>query len=346
MNILITSSLNHGFHQNGLQQNIIFLAELLSDIGLHVTLLINHSIDECIVHPANILIIEQDEIQDYKFDYILNAAFFIRGKDLKLAKEKNPSLQNVHIEYGNRMIADIENAQSSKFRMIHENVDQVWISPHYKIAIPYYKTLYHTQNVFILPYIWTPKYIEDKEPIRVDHDSINVAVLEPNISITKSSLIPILIAEELNEFRGNSFDRLFVYCSNKLNQSKYFRCWMWNLNLEKKNKIIFQSRENINNIIPQKCQVILSHQLMNELNYIYLEAIYLGIPVVHNSEALKDVGFYYPDYDTQQGAKALSFAIDSYKQNYDLTDNKKILYQFSPKNPYIIEQYKKLFKCN
>lgn len=352
MKILITASLNYGMYANGLQQNIIFLSDMLLDMGYDVSFVVNHKIEDCSCHPAGILIMEENEVGNYKFDYVLQASFFLRGIDFKKIKAKNSNVVNVHIQYGNRMFADIENAKSSKMRYISEDVNEVWVSPHYDHSIPYLKTLYHTPNVFIVPYIWSPKYISQSQSNTRYQPGVkkNIAVLEPNISLAKSCLPPILIAEELCRDDKNIklFERLFVYCSNDLQSSKHFRCWMWNLDIEKKNKIIFQGREDINNILSQNCNVILSHQLMNGLNYIYLEAMYLGIPFVHNSTYIKDCGFYYPDYHIQEGAKQLQLAleIDSNPTLYQRLESKhqETLYKFSPDNPEVRSQYQKLLR--
>ena len=58
MNILLTASYKNGIFCNGLQQNIVFLAELFKDIGFEPLIAIDHGIDECIDPPNDILILE------------------------------------------------------------------------------------------------------------------------------------------------------------------------------------------------------------------------------------------------------------------------------------------------
>ena len=65
MNILLTASYKNGIFCNGLQQNIVFLAELFKDIGFDPIIAIDHSIDECKDPPTNILIVEKHEIIEY-----------------------------------------------------------------------------------------------------------------------------------------------------------------------------------------------------------------------------------------------------------------------------------------
>lgn len=348
MNVLVTGSLNYPLHSNGLQQNIIFLCDMLTDMGYSVFVVVNHDLDDCVIQPSNVTIMEEDEVGDYKFNYVLQASFFLRNKTIDIIKSRNNKSVNVHVQYGNRMFADIENCASHDMRYINHKVDEVWVSPHYEKSIPYYKSLYNTQKVYIIPYIWSSKYIDINKDNCI-HDSSKpkkIAVLEPNISVSKSCLIPILIAQELFNQDPNSFDRLHVYCSKNFRSKKHFQCWMWNLNLQQNNKIIFLDRKNVHDILAKECSIILSHQLMNGLNYIYLEALYLGIPLVHNSEYIKDCGFYYPDYDTQEGAKKLKLALEMHEQSsLSQALSKKhqdTLYKFSPDNPSVRKQYKQL----
>jgi hypothetical protein len=86
---------------------------------------------------------------------------------------------------------------------------------------------------------------------------------------------------------------------------------------------------------------LLTHQHMNALNYVYLEALYLGIPLVHNSEYFKETGYYYEGFDVVSGSIALKKAIeedgnfsDEYKEK-----SKEILWKYSPENPVNIQGY-------
>lgn len=54
--------------------------------------------------------------------------------------------------------------------------------------------------------------------------------------------------------------------------------------------------------------MVISHQWGNPLNYAYLEASWLGYPLVHNATLCQDLGFYYPGFDVQAGVSALEQA--------------------------------------
>ena len=73
-----------------------------------------------------------------------------------------------------------------------------------------------------------------------------------------------------------------------------------NLNITKNNVIEFYPRVvmplAIKSIKSTNTNVIIvSHNIMNELNFLHLELIKLGYPVVHNCKPFKDNGLYYDD---------------------------------------------------
>ena len=68
---------------------------------------------------------------------------------------------------------------------------------------------------------------------------------------------------------------------------------------------IYNKRKNFLNVRKRtsfRCSdkirsIIVSHQQDNALNYLYLEALYLNLPLLHNSHFIKECGYYYPDND-------------------------------------------------
>ena len=65
---------------------------------------------------------------------------------------------------------------------------------------------------------------------------------------------------------------------------------------------------------------MISYQENCELNYIYLEALYLGIPLIHNSKILENAGYYYEGINIDEGAVKLEKAIT----NHDKKEYKKV----------------------
>jgi len=356
MNILLTANFKRGIFSNGLQQNIVFLSELLKNIGFTPLIAVNHKIEECIDPPTDILIMESHEIPEYCSDLyaVLQTGWVLDKKNIDIIKQAQPKCKNIYVHYGNRLLADIEQSSWDNTRpIINYKVDENWVSPHYQFSIPYFKSYYKSQKVFELPYIWSPKYLDIHEKIwnkagkscyySKDKEK-NIGIFEPNLNITKHCLPSIMIAEELYSQDRSLFNKLNVYCTSKLNNANYFKALMWQLDLQKESKISYLGRTTISKVFANDVSISLSNQLLNGLNYTYLEALYLNIPLVHNSDYIKNAGYYYPEYDIQKGANALRDAILYHEHN--LEDYKKqsqiTLNQYSPKNPLVIEKYKKL----
>jgi len=355
MNILLTASFDKGLFCNGLQQNIVFLAELIADMGHTPFIVVNHEIDDCVDPPSNIIILEENEIKDLgRIDYILQTGWVIKDKDVELLKKANSKCKNVHIHYGNRLLADVEQCKRDNMCIPAQGADEIWVSPHYEFSFNYFKTYYKTQKVFELPYIWKPFYIDLHAQIweRAGHSckydpgrEKNIAIVEPNLNMTKNCIPSVFIVEQLMAEHKDLFGKLAVYCSSSIVNKRYFRSLMWELDVTKKGKISFADRKKIANIFAKDANIVVSHQLLNALNYTYLEALHFNIPLVHNSEYIKDAGYYYPGYDTILGAKALHQALTCHDQNLDQYQEKaqQVIYRYSPDNPLVVDKYRKLF---
>ena len=88
------------------------------------------------------------------------------------------------------------------------------------------------------------------------------------------------------------------------------------------------------NIIKNHGSIILSHQQDNGLNYLYLEALYLNLPLLHNSIFIKEYGYYYPENEVEIARDKLDFLLNHHKNNIEIysKNNKKILDKFSFRN--------------
>ena len=355
MDILFTLSLKNGLWSNGLQQNIIFLARLVRNLGHNPILALCHPRSEAKDMPDDITFIESKEIEDLpNVDYVLQTGWVVGSSTIDLLKQKNPRCKNIHVHYGNRLLADIEQSHWDTLCVGNHSVDEVWVSPHYSISIPYFKTYYSTQKVFTLPYIWSPTYIQKHEDIwnasgkSCYYDSTRektIGILEPNLNMTKNCLPSIMIVEELLSQDPSLIKHVKVYCALGLAEKRYFRSLVWGLQLPAQNKISFAPRQTVTKTFSHDCSVIVSHQLLNALNYTYFEALYFNIPLVHNSDIIKSTGYYYPDYDSQKGADALRKALCDHDENLDSYKESaaKVIWRYSPENPVVIEGYKKLF---
>lgn len=79
------------------------------------------------------------------------------------------------------------------------------------------------------------------------------------------------------------------------------------LNIVKDSKATFHGRNDIAGFMAQYADAVVSHQWGNDQNYLYLDVLYGGYPLVHNSPWL-DAGYYYPDFNAQEGGRQLLLA--------------------------------------
>ena len=358
MNIVLTASFKNGLFSNGLTQNIVFLAELINDIGYNAIICINHALEEGKDVPQDLdLIYEKDLYELENVTAILETGWTLQYEDVKSLKKNSPSAKHVHIHYGNRMMSDIERCRSGDaIGISREPVDEVWLSPHYEESIPYFKTFYKNPNVFTLPYIWSPKYIDfhteifekaNKSPYYKPGNLYTFSILEPNLNMTKNCIPSVIIIEEVLQRGAIDFDKLIVYCSHVIAEKKYFMYFINQLDLFRKQKISFAGRENLVEIFARQANACISHQLMNGLNYTYLEALYFGVPLIHNSTYIEDAGFYYPGYDTHKGADQVEKMITTYDRDYEehMKKNKEVLFRYSPKNEMVKMMYKRMIEA-
>jgi hypothetical protein len=97
-------------------------------------------------------------------------------------------------------------------------------------------------------------------------------------------------------------------------------------------------------MVSQYLDVVVCHQLLNPLNYIYLDVAYMGYPVLHNAPMCKDLGYYYEGSDTKDGAKQLNWILENHDNHIDEYNekNKKALWRYSVNNPELVATYDKL----
>ena len=165
--------------------------------------------------------------------------------------------------------------------------DQLWTIPHHAKFKSLYDSIYQT-NTQIVPYLWEP-FINQPHmelyTLQNIYDKLNIdkpiiSICEPDRDIVKMSLYPILGASKIKNAVINVYGK-------KLQTS------IKHLSIKQLN---YMPRTAIYDIL-KNTTIIISHQIMNELNYLHLEAAWFGIPIIHNSPMLKEIGWYYHEND-------------------------------------------------
>jgi hypothetical protein len=355
---------------NGLHQNIISLYKLLSKTGAYdVSFILDHLSSE-----KEDFIKTQEQQEDkmvsifdvmdgtVTFDIILEAAVSFSDRHIEKMKSDNKDMKMISVLYGNPYITDMEKLlfnhdETKQFSLIkdyHSKRDEYWISPHFQISKGYLETLTKAP-VRICPYIWSPEFLEkelDYYEKRDGHRNVydqnkikSVAVLEPNLNIVKTSIIPALVAEQLYcDEKRQIPEKTYLFGTDIIKERKEAISLLGHLEITKDKRMFFEGRYRFLHIFKSHAGTLLCHHFHNGLNYVYLEALYLGLPLVHNSEFLQGAGYYYDGFDIKDGARALKEAItthDSRREEYQKTAN-QFIWQYSPENPININGYVEL----
>ena len=294
-----------------------------------------------------ILINNADDLFKSVFEIDLFIQFTPFDKTLEnYIKTKHPNHKSVFVKYGHEYYIDLSRLlPEGQNNVIHSpkahNINEVWISPHFESTKYYYEAIYNAK-VKIAPFIWKPDVIKMSSFIKSDFENCekNIYIVEPHINTLKTALIPILIVNELYKKYPHSFNKLYIVSNNSYPKNQYF-----NKELLSKievchganNKTFFCKRAAFPDIFKNPA-ILLSHQENCGLNYMYLEALHIRIPWVHNSPFFKDSGYYYTDKNIPEGVLALKKALDEFKP----VNNSHILKKYDSENPIIINKYKEM----
>ena len=361
MKIGITIDMSKAFWVNGMQQNIVFLHELLKQEASNDVYYITPEKPKHILNKKHKGIILEDLLSDplFNFDVLIVAGIDLLPEHYEKLKLRNSDLKIILVHFGNKLMDDIHFSVSEKNPtrlpiMRPKYLSQVWISPHHKFAKEYIKAYYNLENVQVCPYIWDPFLLESEvnklkkkslSPFFNGGKSRNICIFEPNISHIKNCIIPLMICEKFEQRNPDQIESINSFSCEDLRENKYFKKLMSNLDIVNKGDLcFFNNRWGSLNALSRFGKTIISHQINNELNYSHLEALYMGLPLIHNSPELQEFGYYYPDFDISMGANQLMSSFlnhDETLQDYML-HSREFLKKYSPKNDLNIYKYCKL----
>jgi hypothetical protein len=239
-----------------------------------------------------------------------------------------------------------------------DQYDEVWYVPQqHESCYGYFSTLHRT-TALAVPFVWHYKFLKNSlteiqkgfinGKYKKDHRYIigkekkNIGILEPNLNIVKFCLLPIFISEESYRSEGKEYiDNVFVAGSERLNKKQNFVQLIKKLDLGKDKKITSESRYQTPFLLSQYIDVLVCHQILNPLNYLYLDATYMGYPVLHNAELCKDLGYYYEGSNTVEGGKMLNYILKEHDKNIEEYDkrNDKVLNRYFAENEDVIKTY-------
>jgi hypothetical protein len=329
--ILATNTVNDTtLYLNGLTQNIVILYNLFEAMG-YKSWLLQYTGDSSekreFIHRYR-TIVPKDIITNGMSVF----TFIEIGMSVDTATRsylRSVGAKIVKLYLGNILNIDVETSQNFtnmffSHHMVGE-IDEIWTSPHYFQHIDYSAALNRTDinKARIAPYVWDPCFVNQygtKEqlewnPCR-DWRDIDIVIMDPNISFQKCYFYPLLLVEAFYkrypEWRG----RVHIINGDRIKiQANAMNFVLSGMSLERDKKLVLHGRKNFHTILtdhPSSC--FITHQWNNDFNYMTLELLYCGYPVLHNSDGWSQFGYHYDINKWDVAIETLLLALKGHRE--------------------------------
>jgi hypothetical protein len=360
--ILSTTNIhNDNIFNNGLYQNVYFIYKLLESMGWMTILMVNEkpkTLDQvpAILQSCRYITIDELLKKPVKIGVFIEIGMSVEPKIRQILKLLGAKVTKLYL--GNILNIDIETpvfTPSIDFsHHVAGNIDEIWTSPHYAQHDQYCAAIngLPPSSCKIAPYVWDAtvitrnytKFLQWRP--RRSGEKPTFLIMEPNISFQKNSLIPLLIAEKYHNTFPEDDIRVVIYNGKKLHLSPHFeRNILPYLNLHKEGRIQYEARATMLEVQEAHPHAIpIVHHINNEFNYMTLEFMYAGFPVLHNCGSWRDFGYFYPENDIVKGVIAGLYANRQHADSLQtyMSHAKTLFWRHSPYNPDVQNGWKEL----
>jgi hypothetical protein len=356
-------------YSNGIKQNVIYLGELLLNIGYDCYFIVKNNkykqdVIDKLSYDKRFKFLKETNILSHGFDMIIIMGYEMDLSILKTLKYMNTKL--ILYQCGNSYICDAETVlykhntiympYFSRLTKDDKLYDEIWSIPQMVNSnLHYWKTLFRTECIEV-PFVWSPKYLEIVEAqlktanmeavytIKKEKAKA-IAICEPNISIMKWGFPALLVCE--NAYRKNKdlietvfFNNVFSSNPKKLDMD-FLNNLVRSLDLLNDKKLSIEGRYNILYFMSKHADFVVSHQWENNLNYLYLDLAWMGYAIIHNASLCKDIGYYYDQFNYEEGGNVLEYALKNHDLNKDeyLAKNRKLIDRYLPTNKELQNKY-------
>jgi hypothetical protein len=229
--------------------------------------------------------------------------------------------------------------------------DAVWMTPqHIATYRGWCETIYR-RPVREVPQIWSPLLIEALAPevrarfgYRPPDGPARVGILDPNVTVMKTSHLPMLVCEAAYRRQPDFFKAIYVTNGWPHRDNAHFRSFTASLTAARAGVMTLEPRFVGLEFLADHCDAVVTHHWENGLNYLYYEALFGNYPLVHNSGFLRDHGYYYPDFEAEAGAEALLTALREHPQRQaaSAAANRALFARLEPAAPANIRLHEQL----
>jgi hypothetical protein len=313
-----TSITEKTLFSNGLFQNILILYRLFDSLGYTPYLLVEKRLPDSIpgyriILPEEILHNPIDVSLFIEVGMSVSTAFraFLRGIGARIVK----------LYLGNVLNIDVESVHSTPgFNIAHHitgDIDEIWTSPHYGQHLEYVTVLngLPVSCGKIAPYVWDRMFAERRmtrwSPVTSWRDA-DIVITEPNISFQKMFLMPLLLAQAYADAYPEWRGRVLIMNAERVRMNVHVgKTVLPALGLWRAGRVELRDRLTIGELTAavRPGTVFVGHQWNNDFNYMTFELMLAGWPLLHNSVAWRDFGYWWTHEDMGAAVETLRAAM-------------------------------------
>lgn len=355
----ITVKINNTLFSNGINQNAIYLARVLKKCGYIVDLICadQKSLDEVSIYEKEINIFNLEKSYNIRYNLIIQVGFTIDKKISSKWKLKNKDVRFVAYECGNHYLINTEkmlfnkNLETNYFRGIDDDQQkphQVWTIPQMENTnFTFCQFITRQDKITVVPFIWDPFVVEKSFEI-MGHSEYTprpierCSVMEPNISVMKNVVLPVVIFEKNQKI--NPLKNIYLFGTDVLKTSKPFIDFVLSTEIGKNKIVSVESRYSTSKVLRDHADFVFSWQWENNLNYLWLDVAWMGWPIIHNGSMCQDVGYYYEGFNGDEAIQKIDEVIKTHNNNYEdyIVKNRELIKRYTKENQTLINQYKEL----
>lgn len=128
-------------------------------------------------------------------------------------------------------------------------------------------------------------------------------------------MVPLAICDMAYDKNKDAIKEVYCFGSKVLEKNNVFLNYIKYLNIHKDKIASYEGRYPFFKVFKDNiANTIVSTQLFNEQNYVYLETLFYKRALVHNSPLFKEVGYYYPEFNVNLGSDQLLSVIEDFDQ--------------------------------
>jgi hypothetical protein len=345
--------------ENGLRQNVLFLYRLFAAApGCESVILLNHGDGELDEDTSRYGIPKEHVLRSHAVKEPLDFLIVIgaavdRGTIENLRKQ---GTKIIAYKGGNGAVISMEamaarppRADAERY-FDHDYYDQIWLTPqHWRTYRGWCETLYR-RPVHQIQQVWEPLVIDAlraETPFPFGYQpgkpKWRVGIMDPNVTIMKTSHLPMLVCEAAYRQRPEMFQAVYVTNGLPHADNAHFVSFTQSLSAYRAGIMTLEPRFVGPMFMGQHADAIVTHHWENGLNYLYYEALFGGYPLIHNAH-IAPAGYSFADFDAEDGARVLIQAKERHDDElWSYRDRSGVLLEsVKPQNPSVIAAHEAL----